>query len=324
MKYEKLDRFISSEYAMESDNTIKSYVCDITLFLNNMAEKKSITDEIELLKSITNDDVEDWIKEQRGCAFTTINRKIIILKKYFRYIAVNKKIIPFSPFDGIKEISPPKNILKAKQEGKLLYKLKEKKTCISLEEVWKLINSTYTRGYKERSFEFTSVRDRFLLSMLFTTGLRIEELLNVKVNQIKPYDYGFMIEGIPSKTGVVKRVPIANKSLGYYNNYLSAREKYKNGKKSDYLIINERGNKCTDQYINEKLSKLVDKAEIDKHITCHSFRYGFKTYSTAKGINTDVIALIGGWKNDLSNQADTYLTNDGGLDKQIVEACNLL
>lgn len=324
MKYKKLDRFIENEYSMKSDNTIKSYISDITLFLNRMAEKKSINSEIELLKSITNDDVEDWMKEQRGCAFTTINRRLIILKKYFKYIANNKKDIPYSPFDGVKKREIPTNIPKAMEQGKLYYKLKEKKTMLSLEETKQLIDSTYIRGYKERNFEFASIRDRFLLSVLFTTGLRIEELLNVKLNQLTYFSEGYMIENIPSKTGVLKRVPIANKTLEYYNKYMIEREKFKNGKISEYLIINERGNKWSDKDTNKKIKRILEKANINKHITCHCFRYGFKTYSTAKGINSDVISLVGGWKNDLSSQADTYLTNDGGLDKQIIEACNLL
>lgn len=324
MEYEKLDRFIQHKCKSLSPNTRKSYRSDIEIFLNRMAEKKLLQNETTLLQSITNDNVEDWIEEQEGCAFTTIDRRLIALKKFFNYITVNKKIISKNPFDGVDRVKPPKNIAQAIKDNELYYKLKERKIMPSLDEVKKIINSTQIKGYKERNFEFTSTRDRFLIGMLFTTGLRIEELLNVKLNQLTPCDEGFMIENIPSKTGVLKRVPIANKTLEYYNKYLSEREKFKNGNKSDYLIINESGDKWYSKDTNKKLVKILEKAEMNKHITCHGFRYAFKTYSTAKGINSDIIALIGGWKCDLSNQADTYLTNNGGLDKQIIEACNLL
>ena len=320
MEYEKLDRFIQHKCKSLSQNTKKSYRSDIEIFLNNMAGKKSLQDETVLFQSITNDDVEDWIEEQEGCAFTTIDRRLITLKKFFNYITINKKIITKNPFDGIDRVKPPKNIAQAIKDGELNYNLKKKKTVLSLEETKKLIDSTYIKGYKERNFEFSSTRDRFLLSMLFTTGLRIEELLNVQLTQLTPCNEGYMIENIPSKTGVLKRVPVANKTLEYYNSYMAERKLFKNGKISEYLIINERGEKWTNKNTNEKLERILKKANIGKHITCHCFRYGFKTYSTARGINSDIIASIGGWESDLSNQADTYLANDIVTGKQIGRA----
>ena len=326
MQYDRLERFIQHQCKSLSQNTRKSYRSDIEVFLNNMSEKKSINSELDLLQSITNDDIEDWIESQEGKSFTTMDRRLIALKKFFNYITVNKKIIAFNPFDGINRVKPPKNITQAIKNNELYYKLKQKKIMPSIDEIKKIIDSTYIRVNKERNFKFASARDRFLISMLFTTGLRIEELLSVDLSQIKPYNEGegYIIENIPSKTGVLKRVPIANKTLEYYKDYLSERNLYKNGNKSNYLVINESGDKWTNKDTNKRLTMILKKAEIDKHITCHGFRYAFKTYSTAKGINSDIIALVGGWKNDLSNQADTYLTNNGSLDKQIIEACNLL
>ena len=324
MELKILDRFINHKCMSLSENTKKSYRSDVQLFLNDINKKKNINNETELLQSITNDDVEDWIAEKKGSAFTTLDRRIITLKKFFKYATINKKITQSNPFDGIDRIKPPKNIALAIKNNELNYKLKQRKTVLSLEEIKQLIDSTYIKGDRERSFKFTSTRDRFLLSLLFTTGLRIEEALNIELSQLEPCESGYMVENIPSKTGVLKRVPIANKTLEYYNEYIKERKQYKNGNVSDYLIINERGNKWTDHYVNDKITAILKKANIDKHITCHSFRCGFKTYSTAKGINSDIIATVGGWKNELSNQAETYLRNDGQLDKQIIEACNLL
>lgn len=323
MEYNMVERFLEFDCEDLSFNSKKSYKTDILLFLNGISEKKLITSEVELLKSITNDDVEDWSLTQRGSAYTTINRKIVALNKFFRYIYEAKKIINTNPFNGVKMKKPPKKI---DRETVLNYKLKQGKTAISKEETKALIQATYIRKTKERNFELTSARNRFLLSLLFTTGLRIEEALGIEISQLKKIDGAIMVENIPSKTGVLKRVPIANECLKYYEEYLLARKKFKYGKKSDYLIIGETGGRWNNDNnsVNKKISKILEKANIGKHITCHCFRYGFKTHSTAKGINSDIIATMAGWKSELSSQANVYLINEGQLDSQMIEASNLL
>lgn len=331
MEYNIVKDFLEIGCGNFSRNSKKSYKTDILLFLNYMCEKKSPKSELELLASITYKDIEYWSLTQRGKALNTINRKIVALNKFFKYVCKSEETIKKNPF---KEVEARKSPKKIDENTVLDYKLKERKTVISKEEIRELIQATYIRKTKERNFEFTSARNRFLLSLLFTTGLRIEEALGlriegalgVKYSQLKKIDGAIMAENIPSKTGFIKRVPIANECLKYYEEYLLERKKFKHGDKSDYLIIGETGGKWNNDNnsVNKKISEILEKANIGKHITCHCFRYGFKTYSTAKGINSDIISLMGGWTGGLSSQADVYLVNDGQLDSQMIEASNLL
>ena len=322
MEFTTVERFLEFDCEELSNNSKKSYKSDIMLFLNSLCEKKILSSESELLQSIVNDDVEDWTITQRGGSFSTINRRITALRKYFKYIYEAKKIITSNPFDGIKLKKPPKRIEK---DATLNYKLKQGKNIISKEEVEKLIKATYDKIDDERNFSFVSARDRFLLSLLFTTGLRIEEALGINICQLTEKNDVIIVQDIDSKTGMIKRVPIANVCLRYYKEYLLARNLFSNGKKTDCLLINERGTRWNKDGVNDRIGVLLSKANIGKHITCHCFRYGFKTYSTALGnINADIIAMIGGWKGELSSQSDVYLSNIGQHDKAMIEACNIL
>lgn len=238
MEFKMLQRFIN-EYEVEwSDATTIAYKSDIQLFLENIFQKKNINDEKSFLQSISNDDYEDWKEETKGIyALSTLNRKITALKLFFNYTTVNKKITKENPMDGVKLIKPSKKKVSP-------WRLKKGKDILTHDEFIKVIKYSYISKPWERSFDFRSARDRFLLAFEVTTGVRIEEALNITFDMIDKVENGYMVNINKTKTNQCKRVPIANKCLKYFEEYMEIRKNF-NKANNNYLIVSHLGNKMS-------------------------------------------------------------------------------
>lgn len=319
MKFKYLERFVNEYEISWSKSTTMAYQADIKLFLEYMINKKQMNNEEELLKNIANDDYEDWKKDTEGVyALTTVNRKITALTLFFRYITVNKNMIKNNPMQGVKQIKI--NEKKADESPWVLIKDRD---ILTIEELLKVIECSYNKETWEREFEFNSARDRFLLTFEATTGVRISEATNITFNMIDEVENGYMVNIATTKTNQRKRVPIANKCLKYYQDYIEHREHFKKAKNSNYLIVSSNGNQMDSNKCNENINKLLTKAGIlDKHITNHSNRKMFRTYATAKGVQENLIKLIGGWK--LDKIASIYIKDGIELDQAKIDACNLI
>jgi site-specific recombinase XerD len=312
-----LERFINEYEIGWSEATTIAYKADIKLFLEAIAEKKKINDEIELIQSITNDDYEDWKNETKGVyALSTLNRKITALILFFKYVTINKKLCKVNPMEGVKLVKPSKKRVSP-------WSLRQQSNILTHEELLKLIEKSYTKLAGERNFELCSARDRFLISLEASTGVRIEEALNITFDMLDKVEGGYMVNIKDTKTGQRKRVPIANRCLKYYEEYIKERNKFESAKNCNYVIVSSKGNKMPPNKCNDNLKKLLQKAEItNKHITNHSNRHMFRTNATAKGVQESLIKIIAGWK--LDPIADIYLEDTKGLDGAKIKACNLI
>lgn len=317
MMLKVLERFINEYEIGWSEATTIAYKADIKLFLESVAEKKNMNEEIELIQSITNDDYEDWKNETKGVyALATLNRKITALILFFKYVTINKKICKVNPMEGVKLVKPSKKRVSP-------WQLRQQSNILTHEELLKLIEKSYTKSAGERNFELCSARDRFLISLESSTGVRIEEALNITFDMLDKVEGGYMVNIKDTKTGQKKRIPIANKCLKYYEEYINERSKFESAKNCNYVIVSNKGNKMPPNKCNENLKKLLNKAEIsNKHITNHSNRHMFRTSATSKGVQENLIKIIAGWK--LDPIADIYLEDTKELDRAKIKACDLI
>jgi site-specific recombinase XerD len=319
MEFKYLERFINEFKIRWSNATTIAYQSDVKLFLEYMMNKKQLNNEEELLKNITNDDYEDWKRDTEGVyALTTVNRKITALALFFRYITVNKNMIEKNPMQGVEQIK-----INEKKADESPWKLTKEKDILTKEEVLKILEYKYEEDIWQREFGLCITRDKFLLAFESTTGVRISEATSITFDMIEEVEEGYMVNITTTKTNQRKRVPIANKCLKYFEDYMEYREHFDKAKNSDYLIVSSNGKKMTGNKCNENLNKLLTKIGItEKHITNHSNRKMFRTYATAKGVQENLIKLIGGWK--LDKIASIYIKEGIELDQAKIEACNLI
>ena len=309
------DRYIRYLKGREkAGNTIESYSNNINQLYVFMREYKGIQNETELLKAITNDDIEDYMFDmQDEYAPSTINQHIASWKSYFDYVMKNKHLIQFNPVEGVSAFS-----------SNLVYSVAKKKDVLTLDEIKEIIKCSYIREKGERYAELTLSRNRFIFAILCTTGLRVEELLQAKQSWLEKIDDGYMLN-IPInkvKNRIAKRVPITNKVLQYYKEYELDRLVFGKNVDNDLLVVSPNGNKLSTSNCGTIIKKLVEKANINKHISPHSCRHTCTTILVKRHVSESLIDQILGWKtNYMRNRYSDHVTE---YDKEKIEACNFL
>lgn len=305
MCYETVERMLNIDMNIR-DSTKDNYRVTLNKILDKAKEKLNVNTEEELLQKINVDTVEDLFLDSKKEDWkkSTFNNKIMIFQKYCKYL-VNK---------GIKE----KNISATLQRYKELDD-KKIKDYLTLEEVNKVIRDSYDFQKGIINGKRIGSRMRLIIALGSTTGMRIEEILNITFdrmekfyinNEFVGYIVGFNKKQNKGKTN--KRVPICGETLKLLNEYIEEvrnkikiEEEYKN-----YLFISDKGKKLSKSTVENNIEKFVRVGGIEKTIVPHSLRKTFRTVLTSKGINENIIRIIGGWKLDVVTSAYVDLTDE--------------
>ncbi|MDA9107620.1 tyrosine-type recombinase/integrase, partial [Flavobacteriaceae bacterium] len=152
---------------------------------------------------------------------------------------------------------------------------------LTVEEIDKIISSIKLTSK-------TGIRNLAILELLYSCGLRVSELTNLKISDL------FFKESIIKVTGKGNKerfVPISNQAQLYINNYINDIRGFKKIKKNfeDTLFLNERGSNLSRVMIFIILKKLSSLAEIDKKIGPHTLRHSFATHLIENG--ADLITI---------------------------------
>ena len=187
----------------------------------------------------------------KGLNRNSISRKLSAIRSFYNYL-LKENIVKINYF---KEISNPKKV-------KTLPKYAKDK---DLEKMFNSFN-------KEKSLD---QRDSLILEMLYATGVRVNELVNIKINDINKYNNSIKILGKGSKERVVFYGSFCEDALNLYLE--SGRKNLLKDQTNEYLFLNKNGSKLSDRYVREIINKVVRKCEIDYHISPHTLRHTFAT-----------------------------------------------
>lgn len=288
-----LERYllVYKRFKIESASYV-SYKNSLEKLYSYIREKIDTDIEVDLIKGCDNDMFEDYILELqcRGHKPSSINLYHEHARDFFEYCHKSKRIINFNPIGLTKKFD--QSIVEANIT---------KKDVLTPEEIKNVIECTYKKLDGERSHSYTSKRDRFLISLLATTGSRIKSILEIRLDWIEQTEIGKFIN-IPAeyvKTGIDLRLPIVESIEKYYEEYLVARDELlkKKSKQSDVLFLSVKGEKMHGKNTNESLEKLVrDKADINqKNITNHCLRKSLTVSLIGKNVEENTLRVILGW-----------------------------
>lgn len=270
---------------VESEDSYKSYISGINCFykdIEEVKEKKYDTDE-DLIIDISVRDYERYYKNLiKKNKKSTVNSRLNITKQLFEY-AVDSNIIEKNPTKTAKPFSS------TKVEAETT-----KKEILTVDEIKKVLNCSYIKIKYEKNFDVNSVRDRCLIAILVTGGLRISEALNIKISDIEETQLGTVIKINDTKNNVAKRVPITKGIEVYFREYVNML--LVDGYKEGYLFFTKSGNQMEYSDAKKLIDKAIKKAGIDKKITTHSFRYSLTQILLEKEVNESMIYKILGWK----------------------------
>lgn len=260
-----------------SDETIHSYSIDIEEFLDY------INSECINICEVGYDVVKAWLinLDEKKNKSTTVSRKISSLRGFYKYL-INNKVIDSNPFSLV---SLPK---KERHLPRFFY-------YNELEEMFQVSKLNTALGQ----------RDRLLLEMLYATGVRVSELVNIKVSDIN--DEEIKVLGKGNKERIVEFGDYAESILELYLN-----EGYKslNVKKSEYLFLNNRGGKLTTRGVRYILDNIINKTTIDKKISPHMLRHTFATHLLNEGCDLLTVQELLGHESLTATSIYTHITND--------------
>ena len=260
-----------------SDETIHSYSIDIEEFLDY------INSECINICEVGYDVVKAWLihLDEKKNKSTTVSRKISSLRGFYKYL-INNKVMNSNPFSLV---SLPK---KERHLPRFFY-------YNELEEMFQVPKLNTALGQ----------RDRLLLEMLYATGVRVSELVNIKVSDINGEEIKVLGKG--NKERIVEFGDYAESILELYLN-----EGYKslNVKKSEYLFLNNRGGKLTTRGVRYILDNIINKTTIDKKISPHMLRHTFATHLLNEGCDLLTVQELLGHESLTATSRYTHITND--------------
>ncbi|MDO4763147.1 MAG: site-specific tyrosine recombinase [Flavobacteriaceae bacterium] len=157
-------------------------------------------------------------------------------------------------------------------------------------------------------------RNKCIIEILYSCGLRVSELTELKISNINFKENYLKVEGKGEK---VRFVPLADQTIGYIQQYLNVRDKGKDGEKikikkdfEDILLLNSRRGKMSRQMVFLVIKDLVLKADIQKNISPHTFRHSFATHLLQNGVDLRFIQEMLGHSSITTTEIYTHLDTE--------------
>ena len=149
-------------------------------------------------------------------------------------------------------------------------------------------------------------RNRAIIETLYSCGLRVSELINLKTTDINSEEGFIKVTGKGNKT---RLVPISHTALEYINYYVEKMRNHIaiNNENKDYLFLNRRGRKLTRVMIFTIVKQLVEAAGIDKNVSPHTFRHSFATHLVEGGADLRAVQEMLGHESIQTTEIYTHL-----------------
>lgn len=208
----------------------------------------------------------------------TIARNISTLKSFFKYLK-KQNIIE----------SNPMNLIKTPKIDKKLPKF------LNYDDLEKILSIPDTTT-------FLGKRNALILELLYSTGVRVSELVNIKLNDIDLSEEKILILGKGNKE---RYVLFGSKAKEKMLDYL--KEKTDD---SPYLIVNRYGNKITDRGIRKILDSIILEASLSYKISPHTLRHTFATHMLDSGADIEIVKELLGHESLSTTQIYTHVTSE--------------
>ena len=262
-----------------SDNSISSYLLDIYKYLL-FQEKKNIKDPIKIKK----ENIIDYLGylDKEKYSIYSVVRKISSLRIFHHYLENTYHIK-----DVMNDIDNPRFYKKIPN-------------VLSIEEVEKLLSFPLDTAF--------NYRNKAMLELMYATGLRVSELVNLDMTNI---DLDTSIVRCFGKGSKERIVPIGEVALKYLKIYLNDyRDSLKKTYLCDKVFLNNHGKAITRQGFLKILKQIAKKVGIDKNITPHTLRHSFATHLLNNGADLRSIQIMLGHSNLSTTQIYTTINND--------------
>lgn len=267
-----------------SRHTIKAYEDDVTSFRDFLVAEF----ELDSLQEVSYSEIRHWIVylSDKGFSNRTINRKIASLKSFYKFL---EKVgsVTLSPLQTHRSLKIPKKVQVPFSE--------------------KEINAVFDE-FSEETFE--GLRDRLVIELLYSTGIRRSELINLKVNSI---DFSTKTLKVLGKRNKERIIPLIDQVLVTTNKYLDCKsQKFKIQEDFFYLLITNKGAKLNESFVYRLINRYFSKASVKLKRSPHILRHSFATHLLNRGADLNAVKELLGHTSLAATQVYTH-TNMAAL-----------
>ena len=215
---------------------------------------------------------------------SSVSRRLSSLRTFYKFLVLNN-YVNSNPF---LLVSSPK---KEKRIPKFI-------NYIGIEEIFNIPNMKTKEGQRER----------VILEVLYGSGVRVSELVNIKIKDMDFNNKTILIFGKGSKERIVS---FGEPALDSINTYIKeGRKEYLGNKTSEYLIVGMNEEKLTTRRIEQIVGELINKTSIKMNITPHMFRHTFATHLLDQGCDLIAVQELLGHESLSSTEIYTHISNE--------------
>ncbi len=244
-----------------ADNTIESYLTDVIQFFEETGKDISHTDSADIINFFVS-------LQEIGISFKTIARKRSSLKVFFGFLTEEgiENSVNFDDIPGVKTPSLLPDV-------------------IDVDEMLHFLDSLPL----ETALDY---RNKAMFELMYATGLRISEMLNLRLSDLMESEKLVRVFGKGRKE---RYIPVADESLEWIFQYIrSYRRLLKKQERTDIVFLNRSGNKLSRMGVWKIIQKKMFETGITKHVSPHTFRHSFATHLLQSGTNLRIVqALLG-------------------------------
>lgn len=267
---EHLDAFLSYMSAQRgaSPHTIRAYRKDIESFFDSAPD------------DVKSGDIRAFLAGQLtgGLQKSTASRRLAALRSFFKYLHL----------EGVVEVNPARLVTSPKLPGHL-------PRFLTVDEIFAMISGPDGEGVG-------SARDRAILELLYSSGLRVSELAGLDLTDLKIDDAALLVHGKGKKE---RLVPVGRKAIEALRGYLAVR--YGTGSSENAIFLNKRGGRLTDRSIRRIVLRYAQKLMISGKVSPHTIRHTFATHLLHGGADLRVIQELLGHSSLSTTQKYTHL-----------------
>ncbi len=257
-----------------SHNTYESYAYNLKK-ISSSFEDKSLT-------NLTEDEIRQFLYDSKESAKTNAHY-LTVLKSFYDYLLDNNEI----------KVNPCLNIKMPKIEKSL-------PKFLTIDEVNELLNINLQKPI--------DYRDKAMLEVLYATGIRISELLDLNLSSYNEKGAFIKVMGKGSKERII---PLSDITINYLNLYIKEyRPLILKDKESPFLFVNYTGKRMSRQGFFKILKKKCEDANIKKEVSPHVLRHSFATHLLNNGADLRVIQELLGHENITTTEIYSHISKD--------------
>lgn len=262
-----------------SQNTIKSYITDLDEYIFFLTKNYVIKDP----NTITKQHIRNFIGrlKRKQNTNSSISRKVSAIRSFHKYLLLEKLV----------DSNVSKGISLPKKEVKL-------PVTLSLDEVEALLIAS-------EGFEPLELRNKAMLELLYGCGLRVSELINIRLGDLH-LNMGFI--NVTGKGNKERIVPIGEEAQNAMKRYLEEGRVALKKVPGDIVFVNVRGNELSRVGLYKTLKKLALKAGIMKDISPHTLRHSYASHLLENGVNLRTVQELLGHEDISTTQIYTHIS----------------